>query len=320
MASIRYETIKKCPGFQANAPNKPSKNTIEQYKTHAIKFAQWVKTHYHCRTYEQILEHCIEYLNAYSAYLQAEGKSAATIHTYLAACCYAFNVPMNKIQKPERHCYTIERSRGSKAVDKRVDAQEERFQRLADFAHAVGVRRHDYVALRGDNLKYDESGYLCVEIMKGKGGKYQLQRILPQDLELVRSYFNGSHDYVFTREEMKNKIDLHHIRALGAQRAYAYYLQKIENEPGYREQLTAEIEARWKRYRGTPPKNSKKNDWAWRPSRVEGHYTLRGKNRTKAIRDGFPVSYSRLAVMAVSVFHLSHWRCDVTVDNYLVAK
>ena len=39
----------------------------------------------------------------------------------------------------------------------------------------------------------------------------------------------------------------------------------------------------------------------------------------KAEKNGLPVVYDRLAVMAVSVFHLSHWRCDVTVDNYLLA-
>ena len=29
------------------------------------------------------------------------------------------------------------------------------------------------------------------------------------------------------------------------------------------------------------------------------------------------VAYDRLALMAVSVFHLAHWRADVTVKNYM---
>lgn len=36
----------------------------------------------------------------------------------------------------------------------------------------------------------------------------------------------------------------------------------------------------------------------------------RGKDR---------VQYDRLAVLATSVFHLSHWRCGVTINNYLLA-
>ena len=47
-------------------------------------------------------------------------------------------------------------------------------------------------------------------------------------------------------------------------------------------------------------------------------YKLRGKNREKALKDGLAVEYDRLAVFAVSVFHLSHWRLD-TLTNYLLA-
>jgi urocanate hydratase len=37
----------------------------------------------------------------------------------------------------------------------------------------------------------------------------------------------------------------------------------------------------------------------------------------KAIREGRPLRYNRLAVMACSIFKLSHWRTNVTVQNYL---
>ena len=32
---------------------------------------------------------------------------------------------------------------------------------------------------------------------------------------------------------------------------------------------------------------------------------------------GRAVAYDRLALMAVSVFHLAHWRAEVTVKNYM---
>ncbi len=38
-----------------------------------------------------------------------------------------------------------------------------------------------------------------------------------------------------------------------------------------------------------------------------------------AEQHGLPVSYDRLAAMAVSIYHLAHWRLDVTIDNYLIA-
>ena len=50
----------------------------------------------------------------------------------------------------------------------------------------------------------------------------------------------------------------------------------------------------------------------------EQPYKLRGENRQKAIELGKKTEYNRLALMMVSVLHLSHWRLDVTVTNYLI--
>ena len=41
MGSVKYEVLHNCPGFQGNVQNPPSTNTIQQYKTHAIHYAQW---------------------------------------------------------------------------------------------------------------------------------------------------------------------------------------------------------------------------------------------------------------------------------------
>lgn len=319
MASIKYEILTHFPPLPT-PPNRPSKNTWEQYKTDAIRMGQWAKKKYGYRTFAQLTEHITEILTEYSIHLQKEGKTPATIHTYLAGCCFAWGVPLETVPKPTRHCYAATRSRGTKAMDSRSDANRESSPRLYDFAKVVGIRRHEYLALRGNNFKTDESGYPCVEITKGKGGKYQLQRLLPDEVKQVEAYFDGSDRYVFSKAEMTNKLDLHRIRAEVAQRAYRYYTARLAFEPGYREQLEQEIQTRWERYRGTPPKGSKKkHDWIWDVSRVRGEYRIRGKNRKQAIANGLPVVYDRLAIMAVSVFHLSHWRCDVTVDNYLLA-
>ncbi len=57
----------------------------------------------------------------------------------------------------------------------------------------------------------------------------------------------------------------------------------------------------------------------WNPQEVEGYYHLRSENRRLARANGLPVKYDRLAVMAVNILHLSHWRLDVTVGNCLLA-
>ena len=242
-------------------------------------------------------------------YDRVQALRPKVIHTYLAGVCRVYEVPLDKVQKPKRVTSQNTRSRGRKDVDERSDVGRKASPRLHDFAAVVGIRRAEYTRLRGDDLVYDESGYLCVQVKRGKGGKFQLQRILPGDEMFVRAHFDGSASLVFTKAELDNKIDLHHLRALQAQRAYKYYADRLHKEPGYRERLEVEIKARWRLY----------NKRRWKQREFEGTYQLRGANRELAQRLRRPVEYDRLAVLAVSVFHLSHWRTGVTVSNYLLA-
>ena len=276
------------------------------YKRHAVRYGKWCKSTYGCRTPAD----CAKHIQDYADWLVAQGKSASTIHAYIAGVCRYWGVPMDYIVKPRRVTAENTRSRGAKAVDQRSDSKREASPRLYDFASVVGGRRAELGALRKNDLVLDESGCWCVRIKRGKGGKYQEQRVLPEDVDFVKDFFNGTEDYVFSTAEMRNKIDLHHLRALQAQRAYRYYEEHIK-DPTFRVQLVKELQARWESY------NNKKD---WNPKLAEGNYYIRGANRTLAQKHGLPTKYSRLAVLAVSVFMLSHWRCDVTVANYLLAK
>lgn len=307
MASLKYMIAHMHENFcKLRDPSTPIEDrAAKMYKNHAVKFGEWCKAEHQCRTPDE----CRTHIQDYADWLIACGKSPNTIHTYLAGVCRWFDIPLDSISKPKRVVADNTRSRGVKAVDSRSDAQPEASPRLYDFAKLVGIRRDEYKHLRGDDLVVDESGYLCVRVRRGKGGKYHEQRIAPEDMDFVRSYFDGSTDNVFSKVEMKNKIDLHHLRALRAQRAYREYLARLETDPDYRTQLTEEVRRRWVRLCGK----------RWDPKRVEGNYSIRGNNRQLACAHGLPVKYDRLAVMAVSVFCLSHWRCDVTVSNYLLA-
>ena len=149
----------------------------------------------------------------------------------------------------------------------------------------------------------------CAFGSKEKGGKIQYQRILPSDIALVRSYFEekDTDEYLFAQEEMENKIDLHHLRACQAKRAYLYYLNAIR-DPAFKAQLIRELEVRFA-----------SNGRELNHDQIDGIYYLRGLNRKFAQEHNLPTAYNRLALMAVSVFHLSHWRLDVTVCNYILA-
>lgn len=309
MGSLKYEIAQKCKKLQQTEETARGRQaTAKSWRTYmdsAIHFGQWCKTTYGCRHFDD----CLDYIQAYSDWLVEQGKSPSTVHTYLAGVCRVYGISLVDISKPKRVVSANTRSRGKKAVDDRKDAGREASPRLYDFASAVGIRRVEYVRLRGDDLVHDESGYPCVRVKRGKGGKFQLQRVLPGDEMFVRSCFDGSEKCVFITKELNNKIDLHHLRAVQAQRAYQYYFDRLRKEPGYREQLEREIKARWRLY----------NKKRWKQHEFEGTYQLRGANKELARRLGKPTAYDRLAVMAVSVYHLSHWRCDVTVSNYLLA-
>lgn len=281
-----------------------SPQCARQYTMHTIKFAEWCREQYCVKA----ISDCREYIQAYSDWLTASGKSESTAHTYLAAVCRFFGVSLASIKKRSRICAHNKRSRNVKAPDAGGRMTREASPRLYDFAAKVGIRRAEYARLRGEDFKTDETGYPCVYVAKGKGGKRQMQRILPEDVAFVRSYFDGSERYIFTKDEMKNKIDLHALRGEQARYAYEYYLDRIKNEG--RDKLISEIKARWDAYCDKP----------WNKNIVcEKVYYLRGANKELAIKQGLPVTYDRLALLAVSVFHLSHWRLDVTVSNYMLA-
>lgn len=290
--------------------------TEKQYRNHAIKFANWCKEQYGCR----MLEECSAHVQDYADFLVAQGKSPSTIHTYLAGICRICGVPLADIQKPIRVVAENTRSRGMKAVDSRTDSSREASPRLYDFACIAGIRRAEYLHLTPEDLVEDDFGHPCVLVRKGKGGKRQLQRILPEELPAIKVVFDAPADeqHLFSRDELKNKIDLHHLRAQRAQKMYRYYLARIETETGYRAQLISEIRHIWEQDDEARKSNGYRAK-RWSDMKVTGNYVLRGNNRKLAQKHGLPLQYDRLALLAVSVFHLSHWRHDVTVANYLLA-
>ena len=290
--------------------------TVTAYKKDCKLFAAYCKEQGVKRP-DQLQGKEKELLQGYEKQLEAAGYSAATIHRRLAAPCKATGINMNEIEKPKRTSGKITRSRNEKANRQgKREVEDEKYSRLVTFQRAVGIRRAELSRLTGSDFVIDESGYLCVYVAKGKGGKTQLQRILPEDEGTVLEIFQAADpgQKLFSKEEMQNKIDLHGLRREHAQRAYKHYADRLKNEPGYKQQCRQELMARY---------NERHRPGASRQRFIaditnEQPYKLRGENRQKAIEQGKKTKYDRLALMMVSVFHLSHWRLDVTVTNYLI--
>ena len=258
-----------------------------------------------------------ELLQAYEKELEASGYSASTIHRRLAAPCKGIGVSMSEIEKPKRTSGKITRSRREEANKQgKREAEDEKYNRLVTFQRAVGIRRAELARLTATDLTEDESGYLCVNVSRGKGGKRQLQRLLPEDEGTVIEIFQNAdpEQKLFSKEEMQNKIDLHGFRRERAQKAYKYYADRLKNEPEYKYELRKELAARYREFHRSGDSNKR----FLHDIMNEETYKLRGENRQKAIEQEKGTEYNRLALMAVSVFCLSHWRLDVTVTNYLI--
>lgn len=299
------------------------------YKRNIKRFGRWAKEQGYKRA-EQIT---VEVIQKYEQHLELNPKqySPSTIHAYLAPVCIAAGVRMDEIRKPRRTAGSITRGRrresdGQVLVQNRQgDRQEksEKFARLVTFQRAVGIRRAELGRLTGKDIVTYKNG-LFVRVRKGKGGKEQLQYILPKDKSVVLETFAGisADERIFSAEEMNNKINLHRLRAQHGRECYEYYVRLIEKKEGSADSLRRKLLWRWEkgheRLHTSDPE-------AWKRQRVrfiadcdERPYKIRGDNAAKAQAFGIPTELNRLALMCVSVYHLSHWRIDVTVTNYII--
>ena len=262
----------------------------------------------------------------WAEHLRSMGMATSTIHTMVAGACCGLGIPSNGIAK---HGTAMDKTK-SRGQSERAQAARVKVsnQDIVRFQEMVGGRRAALGRLTGRDFGYDCSGNACVIFRRDKGGKDQYQVIAPDDVAAVKSYFDrcGPDEWLFPH--IDHDLDLHGIRAEHARCMYQYY-EKMARTPVGRERLREQL---WARY--TDPEigckawllakekgdraKMRKLEYRFKKQLADGTYYLRGANRQTAIERGRPTQYDRLAVMAVSVFTLSHWRTDVATKFYLV--
>ena len=227
------------------------------------------------------------------------------------------DIKLGDVSKPVRHVAEYTRGRGNALIDAQNDLDNPKWSYIVEFQRKVGLRREELMRLTGRDLVRDENGYLCVYVHRGKGGKSQFQRILKEDEAFIRAYFENvaSEDRIFNSKYFKNDLNFHCLRAEAARTYYNYLLRKMKENPSYRENLEQEIRNRWTAMNIN--KNGKVKPFL--ENELYGTYTLRGKNRVLAQKKGLPLYYDKTALLATSIFKLSHWRNDVTIASYMLA-
>lgn len=309
--------------FVAATKDVTNNTSRTSYKRSATRFAKWAKEN----NIKKISEISEEVLQAYHDDLKHDPKqyTPATIHTYLAPIAKAAGINLNRIKKQKRTSDKIIRGRQQEANSQgKKQELNSRFSRLMEFQKVVGIRRNELKNLKGQDLKYDEYGNCYIFVKRGKGGKKQMQYILPKDSELVRRTFAGikENEPVFSEEEMNNQINLHALRAQHARDSYFFYLEKIQANPKMSQALSQLLISKWEeghqKLKNESPRQYDRQRKNFIYDLRDEVYVLRGTNKAKALTSGMPIVYNRLALMAVSVLNLSHWRLSVTVTNYIL--
>ena len=309
--------------FVAAIKNVTNNTSRTSYKRSATRFAKWAKVN----GIKKISDITEEVLQSYHDDLQQDPKqyTPATIHTYLAPIAKAAGINLNRIKKQKRTSDKIVRGRLRESNEQgKKQELNSRFSRLLEFQKVVGIRRNELKNLTGSDFKEDEYGNCYVYVKRGKGGKKQLQYVLPKDVAIVKQTFEGvkENEPVFSDKEMNNQINLHALRAQHARDSYFFYLNKIQENPKMKQALSNLLIKKWeeghqKLKQASPQKYDIQRKNFIYDLRDEV-YLLRGSNKSKAIASGMPITYNRLVLMAVSVLNLSHWRLSVTVTNYIL--
>lgn len=301
-----------------------SNHTKSNY-LHAVKtFDAWRKTAGLSNKY--VREHPRESVVQWVAHLDQSGMAKSTQHTMVAGCCCGLQIASDGIC---RHGIATEKTK-SLGHSERAQAARKKASNadLVRFQEMVGGRRNALARLTGKDFGCDRFGNAFVIFRKDKGGKDHHQLLINSDVAAVKAYFDqvGPDELLFPK--LDRDLDLHGIRAERARRAYLHYA-KVASTPEGREQLRQQL---WARY--TDPEigckawllaqakgdktRMRKLEYRFKQQMADGTYYLRGANRQAALQRGRPVAYDRLAVLACSVFSLSHWRLDVAAKSYLI--
>jgi hypothetical protein len=274
-----------------------------------------------------VRENSRESVVRWAVHLKTSGISQSTIHTMVAGCCCGLGIPSNGIVK---HGTAMDKTKSLGRSERAQAALKKECNRdIVRFQEMVGGRRAALGRLTGADWGYDRSGNACVIFRGDKGGKDQYQVIADSNVAAVQAYFDRCSPSERLFAHIDHDLDLHGLRAEHSRRMYQYYHSGLCSTPQGRERLRQQLWARFtdpeigcKAWLMAQAKGDRarmrKLEYRFRKQMADGTYYLRGANRQAAIERGRPVQYDRLALLAVSVFSLSHWRLDVVSKFYII--
>ena len=257
--------------------------------------------------------------------------AATSVEQYSKGVAVALGVKWTDLGSPRPSITSKTRSTG---INARANAARQSAQNTSAvrFCELVGSRRGVTERLTGKDWFQSSTGQWGVSLMRDKHGKNNFHVIAPEHVEEVASYFagKGPNDLIFGK--IDSHVDTHGIRAEHARSELARYTELCKS-PSYRAELRAHLIARFTdpvygnaTYLAKMAKGDKVGaqrvlkSFCWNALDNRTPYSLRGANRVAAITNNRPLDYDRLALTAVSVFCVDHWRNSTTIEYYIVSS
>lgn len=282
-----------------------SRRTRDLYLAEFARFCFWLFNVMGYNPY-MMMDEAAMYIQAYLDHLAWKGLRWATIHTALAALCKVFDRKMANYVIPVDHLAPI---KGRIVTPASLEA-EKKYPLEAKFCRVVGIRLDEYIKLTGRDFVRSHGLYWVI-VRQGKGGKKQYQLIPKRWAAFVEKFFKrvGKDERVFDPKVMK-ALSTHRYRRELAREMYFTYKKILDTNPDAA-RIFEEMICKTMRRAGVDP-NSKPD-----MRRLNKPYVTQGKVQESMKAQGMPTTYNRLALMMVAVYHLSHWRANVVVQNYM---
>lgn len=209
----KYEAKKEARKLHKKLEGIFSYSTLKTYIKHGKAFGKWVQHEYNCRNVKKAKKYVKKYLKM----KQREGKSPYTIRTIASALAKLYNCSSTDfgVKFEDRKRENITRSRTVS------DAKtEEKARNVVDFIKGSGLRRHEILNLKKEDVKREADGTLIVHVRRGKGGKERNVKVLAEfEMHIEKmAGMTKNNDRIF--KTIPRGVQTHYYRACYAQ---AYY-------------------------------------------------------------------------------------------------
>ena len=202
-----------------------SRKTFETYLAICCRFARWVKDTYGCND----MDKAIRYVAAYLRWRIALGRSAWTVRTEASALAKLYQCSARDfgVKLPARRRQDVTQHRRGRWLGHFDPVAH---KDLMAFCLSCGLRRHEVLKVRPQDVSVDAQGRAIIHVSQGKGGKARDVSALDDvPLKLAHRASQRGDTYIFLTIPKYSPV--HEWRQSYAQRLYASLTVPMEQVP-----------------------------------------------------------------------------------------